>query len=95
MKRQRWTGGTAWLRDNGYPVYVPDTGTVVRVPAPPPPTKAVTDLQRGDEVRTERGFESVAEVTKGADGRIRIVLAGVRLLGWFAPDARLVVRRAA
>ncbi len=64
---------------------------VARPVAVPDHTMPVGELRRGDEVRQGSGWVSVCEAEPGLDGRIRIVLAGPRLLGWLSADQQLQV----
>ena len=65
---------------------------VATQPAPKPPaTMPVGELKRGDEIRQGNAWVSVCEAEPGLDGRIRIVVAGPRLLGWLSADQQLQV----
>lgn len=90
-RRMQWSN--AWRRANGHERDIPERiePREERAPAKPPPTKPAGELRRGDEVRHGTKFVSVAEAERTADGRIRVVVAGMQLLGWFAPDTPIQI----
>lgn len=82
-----WT--EEWLRENGYEVYVPRPDPA---PRPVDATKPAGELRRGDEIRNAVGqWVSVADVQVGDDGRVRIMVAGWKLFGWFLANLPIAI----
>ncbi len=93
LKRREWLSDEERASLALPPRCPPPAATVCPVRAVPQHTKPAGELRRGDEVRDASGrWASVSDVQPGGmDGRVRVTLAGPKLLGWFAPDHQMAI----